>query len=56
MSIPRDLIKMALTLTVAAVVGAGIATIVTWSRSRRTEGDQEYHPWDHTIAPSDSAR
>lgn len=55
MSIPRDLIKLTIALTAAVAVAAGITSIVTLSRSRRTGGDLDYHPWDHTVSNSDSA-
>ena len=55
MAIPRDLIRLTIALATAATVAAGITSIVTLARSRRTEGDQKYHPWDHTVSESDSA-
>lgn len=56
MSIPRDLVRLTIVLATVATVAAAITSIVTLARSRRTEGGHEYHPWDHTVAPSDSAR
>lgn len=55
MSMPRDLIKLTFVLAVAAAVAAGITGFVTWTRSRRTGGDLDYHPWDHTVSTSESA-
>ncbi|GAA1937445.1 hypothetical protein GCM10009689_17500 [Brevibacterium antiquum] len=55
MAIPRDQFKLAIALAAATAMMAGITTIITLARSRRTVGDHEYHPWDHTVSPSDSA-
>lgn len=55
MSIPRDLLKLAIALSAAMAVAVGITSIVTWFRSHRTDETNGHHPWDHTVEPSESA-